>query len=478
MDDTPFPQLVHFIFGLSDDPLQRHFSYAHYLAVRAAHVHLQPATLLLHHAHLPTGEWWDAAVGMLTLRRVALPRSVFGRPLAHAAHRADVLRLQLLIRHGGIYLDLDVIALRPFAPLLPLLQHEASFLLGREGHPDHGGFHGLCNAVLIARPNASFGHRWLRQYATFGSSSVGDQWSGLSVQFPVQLAAAHPREVVLLPHTAFFWPDWDEAPLKALLLGASEDFAPSFVAPEEDAIREWVPPTSGASSQRRASPSPLTAAAADLSSAPATRSRFAVHLWTRLSADYVLLVWSPEYLHSVPSSLNIELARIAAAPEWWATEAAVATAAARAAGVPSGEGAAWTLDSAGRRTLRHTPLPPRALARPVALWPLRPSAPPRSAHLLEDVAGGRSHGWIYARGCSTAPAPPSSSANSASASSSAGSAGACWSDSGLPVVPGAGESELSLGYSEPLEGFVPLPPERASHVSVSWYAANILVFNY
>ena len=46
---------VHFIFGLSDDPHERRFGFSHYLAVRAASIHLRPARLLFHHHHKPRG---------------------------------------------------------------------------------------------------------------------------------------------------------------------------------------------------------------------------------------------------------------------------------------------------------------------------------------------------------------------------------------------------------------------------------------
>ena len=117
----PAPLLVHFIYGLSDTPSERAFSFAHYSSIRSAFLHLQPAKLLLHHHHEPAttnaAAYWQRAVALAEPRRVALPTSIFGRPLAHAAHRADVLRLQLLIAHGGLYLDLDVVVLRPLCAM-------------------------------------------------------------------------------------------------------------------------------------------------------------------------------------------------------------------------------------------------------------------------------------------------------------------------------------------------------------------------
>ena len=126
----PIPPLVHFVFGLSDDPAQREFRFSHFVAVHAAHEHLRPATLLLHCRHEPHGVWWERARPLLTVRAAPAIDSVFGRPLAHAAHRADVLRLRLLIEHGGVYLDMDVVVVRPFGALL---RAGHDFVLGKEG---------------------------------------------------------------------------------------------------------------------------------------------------------------------------------------------------------------------------------------------------------------------------------------------------------------------------------------------------------
>ena len=218
----PIPAIVHFIFGLSDDPAQRIFTFAHYAAVHAAHHLLQPAALWMHYAHLPSGVWWERSRPLLQLHRTGAHGDIFGRPLAHAAHRSDVLRLQLLITHGGIYLDLDVVVVRPFAPLL---RAGHDFVMGKEGDVGAGGFHGLCNAVMLARPNASFAIRWLERYRDFGSGH-GDAWSYHSVQLPAVLAESHPAEVHVLPHTAFFWPDWHEDTVRTLLLDPNPNHSP------------------------------------------------------------------------------------------------------------------------------------------------------------------------------------------------------------------------------------------------------------
>ena len=78
----PIPPLVHFIFGLSDDPALREFTFQHYVAVHAAHELLRPAVLWLHHHYVPTGEWWARARPLLVLKPTDAHAEVFGRPLA------------------------------------------------------------------------------------------------------------------------------------------------------------------------------------------------------------------------------------------------------------------------------------------------------------------------------------------------------------------------------------------------------------
>ncbi len=106
--------------------------------------------MTLYCAQEPQGEWWHRAKPFLTCVQVEPPREIFGNPLSHIAHMADVLRLHTLLEHGGIYLDIDVLSLRPFTPLL-----DEDTVLGEESGV------GLCNAVILAKPGAPFLQEWL-----------------------------------------------------------------------------------------------------------------------------------------------------------------------------------------------------------------------------------------------------------------------------------------------------------------------------
>lgn len=61
-----------------------------------------------HYKHEPTGPWWDLIKPHLTLIKTNVPETIYGREVNHFAHKADLVRLWVLERMGGIYLDIDM----------------------------------------------------------------------------------------------------------------------------------------------------------------------------------------------------------------------------------------------------------------------------------------------------------------------------------------------------------------------------------
>ena len=102
------PRVLHFIFGLSSDFGGKPFGLVHHVVIRAALHSVQPTLAYFHHAHEPQGEWWEKTKPLLALRKVKTPTSIFGRTVRKFAHQADVLRLELLLQFGGLYMDMDV----------------------------------------------------------------------------------------------------------------------------------------------------------------------------------------------------------------------------------------------------------------------------------------------------------------------------------------------------------------------------------
>jgi hypothetical protein len=204
------------------------FSIVSYLAVRsAAEVH-RPEELVVYYDREPTGHWWEAARTYLDrVVRVAAPTEIGGRPVVHPAHRADLVRLDVLLRDGGVYLDLDVLSVRSIAPLL-----NEVFVLGQEGE---NGCHGLCNGVILAEPDAAFAKEWLEgfhpavsRWEGFRSLGRDEYWSEMSVKYPAYLANLLPELITIAPYDAFHWPTWTDEHLAWLFKGLGDEFPNAY----------------------------------------------------------------------------------------------------------------------------------------------------------------------------------------------------------------------------------------------------------
>lgn len=216
------PSVVHWVYPGADGEPWPYWAYVHAAAVVDV---LQPASFLFHHegaswrlhyesskltpsstapaGSLPSGRWWEATRPLLTLSAQPRATSVYGAPVRLLAHQSDVTRLGALIRHGGTYLDTDVLVVRPFSPLMG---HH--FVAGVQSHGR------TANAVLLSRRGGEFVRRWADAYHSFRDTD----WDAHSVREPWRLAEAHPQLVTWLPKTAWFDPGPDDDPTFQLFI--------------------------------------------------------------------------------------------------------------------------------------------------------------------------------------------------------------------------------------------------------------------
>jgi len=193
------PKVLHYCFGMSSDFGGKPWSLIHHVCLTSAVARIKPTDVFFHCEYEPTGPWWELTRRMVTVERIKAPRAIFGNPLSHSAHRADVVRLEKLLSVGGIYLDADLFVHGSFDSLL-----NHATVLG-EQRVD-GNITGLCNAVILAEPDAPFLKRWHSEYRSFRSKGHDDYWDEHSVRIPYQLSKQFPDEITVLPHSAFFWP--------------------------------------------------------------------------------------------------------------------------------------------------------------------------------------------------------------------------------------------------------------------------------
>jgi len=196
---SSIPKTVHYCFGMTADFGGKPWGLSHFVCVSSSLKQIRPDKVRFYCEYEPSGPWWDLTKPLVEVVRIAAPRSIFGNPVDHPAHRADIVRLQALIREGGIYLDTDVYVHRSFDSLL-----NEQVVLGAEGQ---GAQFGTANAVILARPEAQFLVRWMDNYRTFRGTGTS-HWNEHSVQLPHSLSRQYPSEITILDYRAFFWPLW------------------------------------------------------------------------------------------------------------------------------------------------------------------------------------------------------------------------------------------------------------------------------
>jgi len=226
------PKEFHFVFGLA--PQREPMHVIHYLCLESCRRVNQPAAMYFHYRHEPHGEWWERIRPRLTLRCIAEAAS-FPDPARYAAsdegrfirdhgltyaHEADYLRLAILLEAGGVYADMDTLFVRP----LPSHLYAKPFVLGEEAPlPGADGVlrPSLCNALIMARPGASFAQRWLgRMRECFDGT-----WSRHSNQEASRLWGEFPGEIHVVPQPCFYKHAASRRGLRTLLEGRDRDAA-------------------------------------------------------------------------------------------------------------------------------------------------------------------------------------------------------------------------------------------------------------
>jgi len=137
------PKVHHFCFGLPWTGGD--WGLVHYVFVKSAVERIRPKHAFLYFEHRPRGPFWYRTAKIMYGIKITALRTIFGNPLNHSAHCADVPRLQKRIEIRGIYLDCDVFVYLGFHDLL-----DNSVALGQDGSTELVGHY----VVILAAPNA------------------------------------------------------------------------------------------------------------------------------------------------------------------------------------------------------------------------------------------------------------------------------------------------------------------------------------
>ena len=182
---APMPRIAHFVFGLRADAEPFHL--VHYLAIASCLEVVQPDEVYVHCHHQPSGPYWDLIAPRVVVHRVEPD-----------AHHADVVRLDVLAEHGGLYADLDML----FVGRFPERLWRAPFVIGREADVPDGAAvtrPALSDALLMSQPGSAFVEAWR---AEIGEAFDGS-WANHSRFLAHDLATRFPDDVHVEPQRTF-----------------------------------------------------------------------------------------------------------------------------------------------------------------------------------------------------------------------------------------------------------------------------------
>eukprot|EP01111_Echinosteliopsis_oligospora_P007833 TRINITY_DN2315_c0_g2_i11.p1 TRINITY_DN2315_c0_g2~~TRINITY_DN2315_c0_g2_i11.p1 ORF type:complete len:335 (-),score=80.15 TRINITY_DN2315_c0_g2_i11:10-1014(-) len=186
------PKLVHYVWV---NPKPSPIPLFTAVSIEAcAHV-MKPEAIYIHCYHEPIGDFWNVVKHLVTVVKINNVDNIFDRPVNVIQHVADVVRLNVLRKYGGIYMDTDIIPIRSFDEFL-----EKDMVMGQE-NPG-----ALCNAFIMSKCDSPFLERWYQEYRTFNDS----EWNNHSVIKPAQLSSIFPHEITIIPKEQIYSPDYGQ----------------------------------------------------------------------------------------------------------------------------------------------------------------------------------------------------------------------------------------------------------------------------
>ena len=144
-DEFVVPNIVHFIWFAKDS--HREMSFLNFISIYSAYKIQQPEIIMFHCNYLPYGYWWDRLWAKVPLRLMYRepPTTIHNQKIFHLYHQGDLTKIDVLLEHGGVYLDYDVIVLNS---LDPLRKYDA--VLGKEKPPK------LIAGIIVASKQSLF----------------------------------------------------------------------------------------------------------------------------------------------------------------------------------------------------------------------------------------------------------------------------------------------------------------------------------
>ena len=186
--------IIHFVYPVW--PETRPLSYLNYIAVVAAKSIQKPDHIYFWVNKVPdNGGWWDAIkphVHLMFSTHLNAPSENSKQIAKYPQYASDIVRLDIMYQYGGIYLDTDMILLKPLDEFLYddiTLCYEAF-----AGEPQS-----ICNALLVGNPKSVFIHLWKSILPMY----LNGKWAEGGVRLPFIISESHAHLVNVKPPSYF-----------------------------------------------------------------------------------------------------------------------------------------------------------------------------------------------------------------------------------------------------------------------------------
>lgn len=149
------PKIIHILFFGETE-----FLNFHHRCVHSMIQYMPDYEIRIHSAKEPVNnKYWDDLKTQPNVKivKIDVPQYYDGFELKHFQYKADVVRLEVLYEEGGVYLDLDMLIVKPFHEVF---NSGHSFYISKE----RAGHDCLINAFLAAKPKNEFIKIWLNEF--------------------------------------------------------------------------------------------------------------------------------------------------------------------------------------------------------------------------------------------------------------------------------------------------------------------------
>ena len=177
------PDVVHYVWSSGKPGSEFHLTLTQYVSILSVHTFLGPREIVLHTNAKPAGIFWKKLKEKTNVRAVTvnISRNIGNKPAAGVEHAVDYYKLKhILLKHGGIVMDLDIVILN--GNKLREMLAASECYLGCEQHCT------LLNIGFVGCiKNSGFVAEWIHGYETDYRSRDWHDWLHNSGVYPAEL---------------------------------------------------------------------------------------------------------------------------------------------------------------------------------------------------------------------------------------------------------------------------------------------------